>query len=73
MKHFIFVCLVETENSTKLNLDSCKFKVVYFYNINTKTRLDIPIIKKFAVFIQENLPGLPPKKEIEHKIKFVRT
>ena len=32
MKDFIFFCLVETENSAKLNLNSCKFKVKYFYN-----------------------------------------
>ena len=25
MKDFIFVCLVETESSTKLNLDTCYF------------------------------------------------
>ena len=47
MKDSIFVRLVETENSAKLNLDSCKFEGLYFYKISTETKLDIPIVKEF--------------------------
>ena len=48
MKDFIFVCLVETENSAKLDLNSCKFEGVYFYKLSTETKLDIPIVKEFS-------------------------
>ena len=71
MKDFIFVCLVQTENSAKLNLNSCKFKGMYLYKISTETKLDIPIIEKFADVIQETLPGLPPRREIEHEIEII--
>ena len=73
MKDFIFVHLVETENSAKLNLNSCKYKGVYFYKISTETKLGIPIIKEFADVFQETLPGLPPRREIKHKIKIIGT
>ena len=73
MKDFIFVRLVETENSAKLNLNSCKFEGVYFYKISTETKLDIPIIKEFTDVFQETLPGLPPRREIEHEIKIIGT
>ena len=73
MKDFIFVRLVETENSTKLNLDSCKFESVNFYKISTETKLDIPNVKEFADVFQETLPGLPPRREIEHKIEIIGT
>ena len=69
MKDFVFVRLVETDNSAKLSLDSCKFEGVYFYKISTETKLDISIIKEFANVFQETLPGLPPRREIEHKIE----
>ena len=65
MKDFIFVRLVETKNSAKLNLNSCKNKDVYFYKISTETKLDIPIVKEFDDVFQETLPGLPTRKEIE--------
>ena len=73
MKDFIFVRLVETENSAKLNLNSCKFEGVYFYKISTETKLDIPIIKEFTDVFQEALPGLPPRREIEHEIEIIGT
>ena len=71
MKDFIFFCLVETENSAKLNLDSCKSKGVCFYKISMETKLDIPIVKEFANIFQKSLPSLPPRREIEHKIKII--
>lgn len=59
------------ENSAKLNLKPCKFKGVYFYKICTEAKIDIPIIKEFADVFQETLPGLPPRREIEHKIEII--
>ena len=48
-----FHCLVETENSAKLNLNSCKFENMHLYKISTKAKLDIPIIKEFADVFQK--------------------
>ena len=64
MKYFIFLRLVETENSAKLNLNSCKFEGVYFYKISMETKLKIPIIKEFVDVFQKTLPGLPPREEL---------
>ena len=52
MKDFVFVCLVGTGKSTKLNFDSCKFIGVYFYKISTESKLDILIIREFADVFQ---------------------
>ena len=73
MKYLIFVWLVETENSAKHNLDSWKFKGVEIYNISTEAKLDIPITKELVRFFQETFPGLPPRREIEHKIEIIGT
>ena len=53
--------------STLANLKAC------IYNISTETKLDIPIVKEFADVFQETLPGLPPRREIEHKIEIIGT
>ena len=73
MKDFIFVCLVETETSPKLNLDACTFEGIHFYKVNTSTNSDSSIVKEFPDVFQETLPGLPPCREIEHKIEILGT
>ena len=37
------------------------------------TKLDIAIVKEFADVFQETLPGLPFRREIEHKIETIGT
>ena len=73
MKDFIFVCLVETKLSPKSNLDTCTFKGIHFYKVSTSANSDSPIIKEFPDVFQETLPGLPPCREIEHKIEILGT
>ena len=68
-----FVCLVETETSPKLNLDTCNFEEIYFYKVRTSANSDIPIVKEFPDIFQETLPGLPPYRKIEHEIEILGT
>ena len=44
---------------------------MYFYKANTSSNGDIPIVKEFLNVFQESLPGLPPCREIERKIKII--
>ena len=73
MKDFIFVLLVETKTSPKLNLDTCTFKGIHFYKVSTSANSDNSIVNEFSDVFQETLPGLPPYREIEHKIEILGT
>ena len=73
MKDFIFVCLVEMETLQSLTSTLANSKACSLYKISTDTKLDIPIVKKFADVFQVSLPGLPPRREIKHKIKIIGT
>lgn len=47
MKEFMFVCLVETKTSPKLNLDTCNFKEIHFYKV-ILSQLRLPFVKDFT-------------------------
>ena len=72
MKNFIFVFLLETENSAKLNQNSCKFKGVCIYDKHW-SQARHSYHKGVSEVFQETLPGLPPRKEIEYKIEIIGT
>ena len=56
----------------------CKFVVVHVMNnkhMDKEDKLkfdDIPILKGFSVVFLKEIPGLPPKRELDFTIKLVR-
>ena len=74
MKDFVFVRIIETEtNFPKLNLNTCRFKGIHFNKVITENIILHTITEDFNEIFKEELPGLPPRHEVEHAIKLIRT
>ena len=61
------------QNITKIKSLHLQLRGNPFLQSQYLSNSDSPIIKEFPDVIQETLPGLPPCREIEHKIKILRT
>ena len=75
MKDFIIVKIIKTNKSLndKLNINNCHFKAIHFYKVKTCNYNDLPVVQKYQDILQETLPGLSPRREIENKIEIIDT
>ena len=77
IEDYVFIKIVETEennnNNNNINFDKCNFETIYFYKVGITDHNDVPITKEYADVLKETLPGLPPCREVEHKIEIIGT
>ena len=63
----------ETNNNNNTNFDNCNFETIHFYKVGIAEHNDVPITKEYSNVLRETLPGLPPCREVEHKIEIIGT
>ena len=74
MEDYIFIKIVEMEeNNNNINFDKCNFETIHFYKVGTAEHDNVPITKEYSDVLKETLPGLPPCREVEHKIEIIGT
>ena len=78
MEDYVFIKIVEMEennnnNNNNINFDKCNFETIHFYKVGTAEHDDVPITKEYSDVLKETLPGLPPRREVEHKIEIIGT
>ncbi|GAB2282775.1 hypothetical protein Dimus_039562 [Dionaea muscipula] len=63
-------CLISALQASKMLKKGCEGFIAYLVETTSdETRLkDIPVVNEFADFFPEDLPGLPPNREVEFVI-----